>query len=167
MGRSTPANEDGVGTSDRDADAPALRFPPMGGIIGYKLRRAQLTVFQDFLDVFSTMKLRPAEFSALALIGENPGQKQTAIADALGIKRANFVSLMDGLERRGLAERRHSESDRRSHSLHLTSSGTKFCREMLAVWRAHEDRFVAALGGPAARDQLIALLDRLLDIDKT
>ncbi|MGE0500385.1 MAG: MarR family winged helix-turn-helix transcriptional regulator [Rhizobiaceae bacterium] len=135
----------------------------MGSIIGYKLRRAQLHVFQDFLGAFAAMKLRPAEFSVLALIAETSGQKQSEIAGKLGIKRANFVALMDGLERRGLAERRKSEGDRRSHSLHLTPAGVKFVRDMMAVWHEHENRLIDRLGGPAERDRLIDLLDSLLD----
>jgi DNA-binding MarR family transcriptional regulator len=154
-----------------DKTAGALRLPDelsrvvprMDAIIGYKLRRAQLSVFQDFLQTFSKMKLRPAEFSVLAMIADTPGQKQTEIAGQLGIKRANFVALMDGLERRGLAERRKTETDKRSHSLHLTAEGVRFVKKMSALWREHEERLVQRLGGPAEKDRLIALLDRIFD----
>jgi DNA-binding MarR family transcriptional regulator len=138
-------------------------LPVMGSIIGYKLRRAQLAVFQDFLGAFARLKLRPAEFSVLALIAERPGQKQTEIADTLGIKRANFVALMDGLERRGLAKRQKASTDKRSHSLQLTPEGAAFVTKMLAVWHQHENGLIEKLGGPAERDRLITLLDRLLD----
>lgn len=145
-------------------NAPAnADIPQMGSIIGYKLRRAQLMVFQDFIQSFARMQLRPAEFSVLALIGRTPGQKQTEIAEQLGIKRANFVALMDGLERRGLAERRKATGDKRSHSLHLTAEGERFVGKMVSVWAAHEGRLVEKLGGPAERDRLIALLDRMLE----
>lgn len=141
----------------------AERLPPLETMIGYKLRRAQLAVFQDFLTAFAKMQLRPAEFSVLALIAEKPGQKQTEIAERLGIKRANFVALMDELERRGLAERRKAESDRRSHSLHLTQEGQAFVRNMTSVWHRHESRFVERLGGGDEKDRLIELLDRMFD----
>ncbi|MGQ2927458.1 MAG: MarR family winged helix-turn-helix transcriptional regulator [Neoaquamicrobium sediminum] len=134
----------------------------MAEIVGYKLRRAQLFVFQDFIETFEKMKLRPAEFSVLALIARTPGQKQTEIAEQLGIKRANFVALMDSLERRGLAERRKAEGDKRSHSLHLTPEGTQFVDKMSTVWRTHEERLVERLGGPEARATLLDLLGRLL-----
>ncbi len=137
--------------------------PALGDIIGYKLRRAQLMVFQDFIESFSRLKLRPAEFSVLAVIATQPGLKQSEIASMLGIKRANFVALMDGLERRGLAERRKADSDRRSHSLHLTPEGARFVKKMSAVWQSHEDRLITRLGGTEERDRLITLLDRLLD----
>lgn len=152
--------------SDEDRpvrDGPAVPdVPDMGAIIGYKLRRAQLAVFQDFIECFARMQLRPAEFSVLALIARTPGQKQSEIAEQLGIKRANFVALMDGLERRGLAERRKAAGDKRSHSLHLTAEGRSFVQKMVSVWAAHEQRLVDRLGGPQARDRLIGLLDRIL-----
>jgi DNA-binding MarR family transcriptional regulator len=150
-------------TPSRPSEELSAVVPRMGTIIGYKLRRAQLSVFQDFLQAFNRMKLRPAEFSVLALMAETPGQKQSEIAAQLGIKRANFVALMDGLERRGLAERRKPQTDRRSHSLYLTPEGVRFVRNMTAVWQEHENRLIERLGGPAEKDRLIALLDRILD----
>lgn len=148
-------------TSRKQAESRAP-LPSMATIIGYKLRRAQLVVFQDFIATFSRLKLRPAEFSVLALIADRPGQKQSDVAGQLGIKRANFVALMDSLERRGLAERRKGGPDRRSHSLHLTAEGERFVGQMADIWRRHEDRMIEKLGGPAERDRLIELLDRLL-----
>lgn len=146
----------------RRRDAPATEMPDKEGIVGYKLRRAQLVVFHDFLQTFARMKIRPAEFSVLSMIARTPGLKQTEIAEALGIKRANFVALMDGLEARGLADRRKGGADRRSHALHLTPEGERFFRKMLVVWHEHEDRMIYRLGGPQERDRLIELLDRLL-----
>jgi DNA-binding MarR family transcriptional regulator len=158
----TTTSLDDGGAKAATADRSPVAAPEMGSIIGYKLRRAQLAVFQDFIESFARMQLRPAEFSVLAIIARVPGQKQSEIAEQLGIKRANFVSLMDGLERRGLAERRKSKGDKRSHSLHLTPEGARFVEKMVSVWSAHEGRLVERLGGPAERDRLIALLDRIL-----
>ena len=142
------------------ANPPEL--PEMESIIGYKLRRSQLYVFHDFIQSFAKLKLRPAEFSVLALIARTPGLKQSEVAEALGIKRANFVALMDGLEARGLASRRKGDIDKRSHALHLTPEGERFLSRMMVVWTEHENRLIAKLGGIEERDRLIALLDRLV-----
>jgi DNA-binding MarR family transcriptional regulator len=159
MADSTERNQKG-----RSATGPAIdAVPSLANIVGYKLRRAQLNVFHDFIETFSRLKLRPAEFSVLALIARTPGQKQTDIAGQLGIKRANFVALMDGLEQRGLAERRKADGDKRSHSLHLTPEGVRFTSKMVTVWNDHEQRMIDRLGGPEERDRLLELLDRLLD----
>jgi DNA-binding MarR family transcriptional regulator len=148
--------------SDPASDALAALVPQLGTVIGYKLRLAQLSVFQEFLHAFARVRLRPAEFSVLVLIAERAGRKQTEIAGKLGIKRANFVALMDGLERRGLAERRRTGADRRSYSLHLTAAGTRFVRRMMSIWEKHESTLVERLGGAAEKQRLIELLDRIL-----
>ncbi len=136
-------------------------IPEMNAIVGYMLRRAQLAVFQDFIESFAKLKLRPAEFSVLAIMARTPGQKQSEIAEQLGIKRANFVALMDGLERRGLAERRKSDRDKRSHALHLTESGRQFVNRMIDVWNRHEGEVIEQLGGPEGKEQLMGLLKRI------
>jgi DNA-binding MarR family transcriptional regulator len=138
-----------------------LRTGGTTGLIGYRLRRAQLAVFQRFLSVFEQLKLRPAEYSVLVLIGDNPGRKQTQIAEALGIKRANFVTLAHGLEQRGLIERRASADDKRANALHLTPDGTAFLKDARALHEAMESELVERLGGMSERDQLLDLLSRI------
>lgn len=131
-------------------------------IIGYRLRRAQLKVFQRFLTVFDKLNLRPAEYSVLVLIADNPGRKQTEIAEALGIKRANFVALVHEIEERGLVERRPARDDKRANALHLTKAGRAFLVRARAVHDEMEQALVERLGGPKGRDTLLALLDRLM-----
>jgi DNA-binding MarR family transcriptional regulator len=72
-----------------------------------------------------------------------------------------MVSLIHGLEERGLARRRTVNSDKRANALHLTKAGKAFVTEMQKIWQAHEDRVVARLGGGEARKQLLAILDKL------
>lgn len=170
MSSTGPASSDMAATRGRSrpdelSAADLAAVPALEAIVGYRLRRAQLYVFQDFIDSFARMKLRPAEFSVLSVMARRPGLKQTEIAEELGIKRANFVALMDGLEARGLAERRKADADKRSHSLHLTPDGVKFVRKMMDVWNEHEQRLVERLGGSAERDRLIELLDRIIAPD--
>ena len=138
-----------------------LRTETTIGAIGYRLRRAQLSVFQKFLAFFDEFKLRPAEYSVLVLIGDNPGRKQTEIAQVLGIKRANFVTLMHGLEERGLVERVPSAADKRANALHLTRAGTAFLQTAQTCHARLEEETIAQLGGQEARNQLLTLLDRL------
>jgi DNA-binding MarR family transcriptional regulator len=130
-------------------------------IIGYRLRRAQIHVFQEFMERFASFDMRPSEYSVMALIASNPGSKQIAIAEALGIKRANFVALINTLEARGLVERRQPANDRRSHALFLTSVGETLLEKMDAAQAAFEADCVMRLGGTEARDQLMELLSRL------
>ncbi|MBK8082471.1 MAG: MarR family transcriptional regulator [Devosia sp.] len=130
-------------------------------LVGYRLRRAQLSVFHRFLMLFDDLRLRPAEYSVLVLIADNPGRKQTEIAEVLGIKRANFVTLVHGLAQRRLVERAASADDRRANALHLTAEGQAFVVRARALHDAMEADLVTRLGGPAGRDRLLSLLDRL------
>ena len=151
-----------------DVKAPTrkrFKTETVSGIVGYRLRRAQMHVFQQFNLHFAEFVLRPAEFSVLALIADNPGSKQTEIAHALGIKRANFVALINGLDARGLTERRLVPGDRRSHAMFLTEQGQRVMTRLTKAQAAFEAMWVAKLGGSEARDQLLALLDRLVAKD--
>jgi DNA-binding MarR family transcriptional regulator len=144
----------------RDARAPAVEVGPLAGMVGYVLRRAQLAVFDDVIANFAELDLRPAQYSVLVLLGNSPGLKQSDVAAALGIQRANFVVLFDGLERRGLAQRSSAPNDRRSYALYLTETGEK----VLARANDLESRFEARLDiklGPGGREQLLELLSRL------
>lgn len=162
MQRVMAASDTGRTAAAQPPARSAAGVPDLASIVGYKLRRAQLFVFQDFIESFADLPLRPAEFSVLSLIAREPGRKQSEIAARLGIKRANFVALMDGLEKRKLAERRKSPGDKRSHSLHLTAEGHSFVGRMVEIWNAHEQRVIERLGGAADRDRLIEYLDRII-----
>jgi DNA-binding MarR family transcriptional regulator len=109
----------------KGARTPPVDIGPLSGMIGYALRRAQLAVFDDVITNFGELDLRPAQYSVLVLLGHTPGLKQSDVAAALGIQRANFVVLFDGLERRGLARRSSAPNDRRSYALYLTEQGEK------------------------------------------
>ena len=140
--------------------APPLDLSALTTVVGYPLRRAQLAVFDDFNRRFAALKLSPAQFSALATIGANPGRKQSEIAAALGIQRPNFVAMMDELERRGLAERLRTPADRRSRALALTAAGQALVARARRV-QAEQEKEIEKLIGRENRALLIAALTRL------
>jgi DNA-binding MarR family transcriptional regulator len=136
----------------------------LGGLsrhLGYALKRAQLRVFDDFLDAVAPVKLSPAQFSVLMLLETNPGRNQTEIAATLGILRPNFVALLDALEARGLCSRTRSADDRRSHVLALTDKGHATLAEAKRlVWAKHEKK-VASILTETERADLLEMLERV------
>jgi DNA-binding MarR family transcriptional regulator len=151
----------------RRTRAPARRrgdidLGPLPGLIGYMLRRAQITVFQDIFRAFSTVDIRPAQFLVLTIIEHNPGRTQSQVSAALRIKRTNFVALFDSLESRGLAVRRPAPSDRRSHALHLTAAGKAVMRRLKQMVDKLEAGMVARIGADG-REELLKLLHRLAE----
>ncbi|WP_439572505.1 MarR family winged helix-turn-helix transcriptional regulator [Phreatobacter sp.] len=137
-----------------------LDHGPLPGLVGYVLRRAQLAVFDDFIRSCDAHGLRPAQFSALVLIDANPGRSQREIAAALGIQRPNFVAMMDGFEKRGLARRRRSDTDRRSHALELTAAGRDLLDQAKATVLDHEARITGRLTS-AEKAELLRLLEKI------
>jgi DNA-binding MarR family transcriptional regulator len=96
----------------------------------------------------------------LRLIGRNPGQSQQAIAGRLGMPPSRLVTLVDGLEERGLVERRRNPADRRNYALHLTGAGEQALAGLSAAALEHEAAICAPLTA-AERTQLQQLLSKL------
>ncbi len=143
-----------------ESTAAGVDLAGLEGQVAYRLRRAQLAVFADFSAALQAIDLRPGRFGVLALIGSNAGITQNEICDVLGIQRANLVTVLDDLERRGIAERRASAVDRRANALHLTPAGKRLLARAMDVQAAHEAAIERRLG-KSARDELLKLLQRL------
>jgi DNA-binding MarR family transcriptional regulator len=72
------------------------------------------------------------------------------------------VALVDGLERRGVIERRRNPDDRRLHAVSLTDSGHQLMRQIGHVATAHGQDLTAGLD-EAERQQLHSLLARIAE----
>jgi DNA-binding MarR family transcriptional regulator len=146
----TPESKLGAKPAPRTGRRGAQREPLSLGVLdehlGYFLRRAQVWVFQDFLKTLSKLDIRPAQYSLLAVIEANPGLSQSDLADCLGIERARLARMLDRLEKRGLAKRKASPRDRRSHALFLTGEGQKGMKRIKTVAAQHEANLTEKLG---------------------
>lgn len=109
--------------STRSRAATAVDETCLRRLVGYNIRRAAVRFHEQFLSTLSEWKLRPAEYSALALIASNPGITQACIASVLSITAPNMVALVLALEKRGLLIRQVSQEDRRQQLLFLTPKG--------------------------------------------
>ncbi|HEY7609719.1 MAG TPA: MarR family transcriptional regulator [Alphaproteobacteria bacterium] len=154
---------------EEGAGPGAARRPQCGGDvdlgvlpehIGYVVRRAQLAIFKDFIQTLARVDIRPAQYSTLIVIGQNPGLTQAALGRALAIKRANLVGMLNELERRKLARRVASPSDRRSHALYLTGAGRQMLARFQRLALEHEKRATRTLD-PAEKRTLLELLTRV------
>lgn len=153
----SPRKENGKGAEE----VSALQLGELSELLGYSLKRAQLKVFEDFLNCVAPLQLTPAQFSVLLLLDRNPGRNQTEIANTLGILRPNFVSMLDGLESRDLCARMRSTNDRRSHILVLTEKGRAvLARAKKLVASKHEARLNELLG-PEGRAALLEMLAKI------
>ncbi|MBI5909938.1 MAG: MarR family transcriptional regulator [Betaproteobacteria bacterium] len=149
--------------SGRKAAAPAraekLGLGQLNRHLGYFLRRLQIWVFQDFIQMLGTMKVRPAQYSVLLVIEANPGRSQAAIGQMLGIERARLSRLLHELERRKWIARLASGSDARSHCLHLTADGEKALAKIKSLAEQHEARLIDHLGAKRHTQLMDSLRD--------
>ena len=144
-------------------EGAAIDYGPLERRLGYALRRAQIAVFRDFFESFGAFDIRPGQYSILTVIECNPGLKQSEVSQALGVKRANFVAMIDELEARKLVRRAPTPNDRRSYALVLTEKGKRLMGELHAVAERHERRIADALGAETHR-RLFAPLNALARI---
>ena len=129
----------------------------LSGLLGYRLRVAQQTVFRDFAR--SIPEASPGRVGILLLIDANPGVMQSRLAQAVGIDRSTMVGVLHGLQARELIERRRGE-DRRTNGLWLTRTGRALVASLKQRIRIHERRVASHLSA-AERAQLLALLEKL------
>jgi DNA-binding MarR family transcriptional regulator len=141
-------------------DDAAVDLGPLATMLHHALRTAQAQVLEELQASFAAEDMRPLPFAILVVLARNPGLRQIQVGFALGIQPTNLVPLIDGLEQRGLAERRVVPGDRRARGLFLTKLGTETLARLEARAAAHESRLAERLG-PGGREQLLALLHRL------
>jgi DNA-binding MarR family transcriptional regulator len=149
-------------TATTSLENDELDLRGLSGKVGYLLRRAQISVFADFIEALRELQLRPGQFGVLRLIGSNPGLTQSRVCSALGIKRANLVAVIDELEGRGFVTRVASDTDRRSNSLQLTSEGRRALARASELQESHEATIARRLG-IGGYSELLGLLAKLVD----
>jgi len=140
--------------------ANGIELGMLKSLLGYHLRRAQIAVFQHFVETTGAAEITPGQFGVLTVIDGNPGLSQTQLGNALGIDRSTVVVVIDRLEARGLVIRAPQPNDRRSHALRLSETGAQLLRQLEAQVRAHE-RHIGRELSPAEQRLLIDLLDRV------
>lgn len=158
-GKAATGSRASGGNEGRRNGAVALGLLP--GLLGYHLRLTQRAVFDDFAEAIGELNMSPGLFGMLVVIEANPGLKQTELAAAARLDRSSLVPALDKLEARGLVARRASEHDRRVNGLWLTTHGAALLKKAKQRVARHEERLAGQLT-PAEREQLVALLSRIL-----
>jgi DNA-binding MarR family transcriptional regulator len=132
---------------------------PPGGL-AFLLTQVGAQAAQGFAGRLTGLSLSPAQAGILRAIAVQPGRSQQALSRELGLIPSRMVSFVDGLEERGVIERRRNSADRRLHALHLTAAGEELLREVGRAARQHEQETVAGLtaGQRAALAELLAVI---------
>ena len=139
---------------------PGVDYGVLDDLLGYSLRRAQVAMFLAFHRATRGLEITPPRFSALVIIGANPGLSQSTLGAVLGIARSGAMLLAGWMVQRRLVERRRRPDDGRAWGLHLTRRGAQLVEKMKAAVLAEDRRRAAGLTA-AERRELFRLLEKL------
>jgi MarR family transcriptional regulator, lower aerobic nicotinate degradation pathway regulator len=101
--------------------------------------------------------LTPALFAVLNYLRAHEGAIQQQIGSAMGIDPSTMVSLVDQLERAGLAKRRPHPQDRRAREVLITPKGRRTLKRARELAEEVEDDVLQGLSS-AERRRLVTLL---------
>jgi len=118
---------------------------------------AQLKAGQDWV---RERELSHEQSFVLGYLVQNPGAIQRDIAQITRTSAASVSSLLQGLERRGLIERRTEGGDERSKRVYATSSGSELIAGFDTAMAAAEQTILAPLD-QAERATLHTLLTKI------
>lgn len=126
-------------------NAQDVDFSTLDSLFGFRLRRAQIKLFQHFRTALADFDITPGQAGLLILVRDNPGISQSDLARAVHIERATLGQTVDVLVRRGLILRARNNTDKRAYALRLTETGADFVTRLIPAIRGHEAEIGAAL----------------------
>lgn len=91
------------------------------------------------------LNVSPARFQILQTLKQGGAQPMIDLADRLSVTKRNVTSLVDGLEKDGLATRRPHPTDRRSTLVELTTAGDRVFQRAAEIQRKHLQGLLANL----------------------
>ncbi|MCJ7995395.1 winged helix-turn-helix transcriptional regulator [Rhizobium cremeum] len=146
---------------EEDVEASIVRLEDL---VGYHLRRASVFDLQGAVSALEPANTRPVPMSVLLSIVEMPGISSADICRALGMQRANIVSILADLEERGLFLREADSSDQRIQRLFPTRRGEEEAARWLALIADHERNMLCRLSA-AEQKELRRLLAKIWQED--
>ncbi|WP_042392265.1 MarR family winged helix-turn-helix transcriptional regulator [Streptacidiphilus carbonis] len=129
---------------------------------GYLLYRLGLRSGRLFNATLEESGLRLRHYALLRYLASVEGALQRELSERLGYDPSAIVSLVDDLQRLGLAERRPAPGDRRSRVVVLTEGGRDVLRDTDKGSRRVTDELLGPLD-PAEREALHELLRRVAE----
>jgi DNA-binding MarR family transcriptional regulator len=141
----------------RPSEQPAVA--EFAGQLFFRLWRASHTRTADAL---KSIDLTPALFAVLNVLAARDGAIQQELSADMGIDPSTMVSLIDELEKQGLASRRRHPKDRRAWEISITPQGRDTLEHARSLALRVEDDVLSGLSATERR-RLITLLKRALD----
>jgi DNA-binding MarR family transcriptional regulator len=143
--------------AERPSGSASSRRPAR---IGFLLSQLGAHAAEVFAAHVKELGLTPSEAGVVRIIAGTPDLTQRELADVLGATQSRVVALVDGLERKGLATRTRSTTDRRVQHVDLTPAGRALLPRLRSAAEAQETALTDGLT-PTQVEQLYTLLGEL------
>ncbi len=136
-----------------------------GDELFWLLRSALRRLRRDTGDRLAPFDLTPSQHRLLRAVARaGAPQRQSVLADALGVVPRSITSVVDDVEAAGLVERAADPTDRRATLVGLTDRGTEVLASADRERRRRADDMLGRLA-PTERDELLRLLRVLVSDD--
>lgn len=101
--------------------------------IGFWIHRVYQATRNDMFRAFRELgeDVTPEQWAVLIRLWEEDGRTQSALSDATFRDRPTMSRIVDGMETRGLVERRSDEGDARVRRIFLTRRGTQLRKKLV------------------------------------
>ena len=142
----------------------------MDPLFGFQISRIARRLRQAVDTELRAYGLTEATWRPLVYVARlGAGVRQKELAIALGIEGPSLVRLLDGLERRGLIERREDESDRRARGIYLTDAGHDLAVRVAKVGTEIQLRLLSRVPPQDLEicQRVLAQIEHQLDEDST
>jgi DNA-binding MarR family transcriptional regulator len=137
---------------------------PVRDRFGYLLKHARERLASVSAESVERFGINGRELAILTVIADGEPPSQLEAAQRLAIDRTTMVVLLDGLEAKGLVERRADPADRRRNIVLLTPAGRTSLDGATRATDAAERVFLEPIG-EAGGDQLRKMLQALMSTD--
>ena len=128
---------------------------------GHLIRRAHQVAVAIFMEETGQFDVTPVQFAILNTLIDDPGEDQVTLARRVAFDAATSGSVIGRLEAKGWVRREADVQDRRRKLLWVTPEGARAARQMKRAVAKAQTRILGPLA-PGEREQLIALLDKLV-----
>jgi len=143
-----------------DGERPPAQLAQYSGfLLNWVAARSRMR----FAAALAEIDLHLREFAALNIVAAKPGLTQHDLAAASEIDASTLVATLDGLEQRGLAERRPVPEDRRKRAIYLTPAGEATLERGRALAKRLGDELFGTLDARERR-QFETLLRKLAGV---
>jgi DNA-binding MarR family transcriptional regulator len=127
--------------------------------LGLLLRRAHWRAAAVMSEALRPLGIELRHFAVLLVLVNRGPTEQRALVEATGSDKAGIMRVVDDLESKGLAVRKHVPGDRRVRAVEITAKGLEIFDAAHVAAEPLAENLVSAMG-PGEAEQLRDLLTR-------